>query len=187
MSAENDFLVFAGSSGANVITQSAYAALSALTNGFSAGLAASNQLNKVWRQSSIMAAVMAGFIVQETGDNVIDNGSSGLATILANFTSAVQAAAVAGLFSAASATVPGYFEFENGIKVCWGTTNLGGTSGTVTMPISFTSTTSYVPVGIMGDSSGGTANFTRSSANSFAVNVGGSTGSTNVNWVAFGH
>lgn len=91
MSAENDFLPFAVGVDANVLTQSAYAALTSLTqNGFSAGIAPSIQLNKVWRQSSIMAAVMASFIVAQTGQTAIDDGTT--ATLLTNFTAAVVAA-----------------------------------------------------------------------------------------------
>lgn len=91
MSVENDFIPFAVGGSANVLSQAAYAALTSLTqNGFSAGIAPSVQLNKVWRQSSIMAAVIASFIVAETGQSAIDDGTT--ATLLANFTNAVNAA-----------------------------------------------------------------------------------------------
>lgn len=78
----NDFLVFGGAGGANVITQAAYAALGARTSGFSSGTANSAQCNKTWRQSSIMAAVLAQFISDRTGLDVLDDGTT--ATILAN-------------------------------------------------------------------------------------------------------
>lgn len=90
MAIENDFLPFAVGSGANVLTQAQYAALtSLLQNGFSAGIAPSVQLNKVWRQSSIMASVIAQFIAQQTGQNAIDDGTT--ATLLANLTAAIGA------------------------------------------------------------------------------------------------
>ena len=82
MTIEQDFLPFAAASGANVISQSTYVSLSALGPGFSSGVAASNQLNKVWRQSSIMAAVIGDLIVEITGQPVIDNGTT--TTILSN-------------------------------------------------------------------------------------------------------
>uniref|UniRef100_UPI000572A6A1 hypothetical protein n=2 Tax=Pseudomonas nitroreducens TaxID=46680 RepID=UPI000572A6A1 len=86
--ATNDFLPFAGGAGANVLTQSAYLALTALrSNGFSAGTAQSAQLNKVWRQSSIMAAAVAQMISDNAGVDVLDDGST--ATILANLKTAV--------------------------------------------------------------------------------------------------
>jgi hypothetical protein len=80
--ATNDFLVFGGGTGANVITQVTYSGLAARTAGFSSGVAQSAQLNKVWRQSSIMAAVLAQFISDQTGQDVLDDGTT--AAILAN-------------------------------------------------------------------------------------------------------
>lgn len=92
MTIEQDFLPFANGGGANVLTQSAYAALtSILANGFSAGTAQSAQLNKVWRQSSIMAAVVAQFIVNQTGQPAIDDGTT--ATLLSNLATAVAVSA----------------------------------------------------------------------------------------------
>jgi hypothetical protein len=91
MTIENDFLPFAVGAGANVLTQAEYAALTALASGFQAGVAQSAALNKTWRQSSIMAAVLAQFIVAETGQPAIDDGTT--ATLLANFQTAVAAAA----------------------------------------------------------------------------------------------
>lgn len=89
MTIENDFLTFAGGSGANVLSQSAYAAQTALlANGFSSGVASSAQLNKVWRQSSIMAAVLAAFIVDQSGQPAIDDGTT--ATLEANLLLAIQ-------------------------------------------------------------------------------------------------
>lgn len=90
MTIENDFLQFANGGSANVLSQSAYAALtSILQNGYSAGIAQSAQLNKTWRQSATMAAVLAQFIVNQTGQPAIDDGT--MATLLANLTSAVSA------------------------------------------------------------------------------------------------
>ncbi|MCA8177437.1 hypothetical protein LGM48_24260 [Burkholderia multivorans] len=90
MATQNDFLPFATGPGANVVDQATYAALGALTTGFLSGTAQSGQLNKVWRQSSIMAAVIAQFIVAQTGQAAVDDGTT--ATLLANFTKAVNAA-----------------------------------------------------------------------------------------------
>ncbi|MDN8111237.1 hypothetical protein QZN21_07265 [Burkholderia vietnamiensis] len=87
---QNDFLPFATGPGANVVDQATYAALTALTTGFLSGTAQSVQLNKVWRQSSIMAAVIAQFIVAQTGQAAVDDGTT--PTLLANFTKAVNAA-----------------------------------------------------------------------------------------------
>ncbi|MFP3756779.1 hypothetical protein SB751_23085 [Cupriavidus sp. SIMBA_020] len=100
----NDFLVFGGGAGANVLSQAAYSVLTARSAGFSSGVAQSAQLNKVWRQSSIMAAVLAQFISDRTGLDVLDDGTT--ATILANLKA--SAAAVNGdaakAFSVAAAS-----------------------------------------------------------------------------------
>jgi hypothetical protein len=87
--ASSDFLVFAGASGANVVSQSTYASMGALGPGFSTGIAESNQLNKVWRQGSIMAAVLGQFIADITTQNSVDDGTT--ATLLGNLLTAIQA------------------------------------------------------------------------------------------------
>ncbi|UEC01263.1 hypothetical protein [Burkholderia vietnamiensis] len=89
--ATNDFLPFGGGGAANVIDQPTYAALAARLTGFQAGTAQSGQLNKVWRQSSIMAAVVAQFIVNQTGQNATDDGTT--ATLLSNLGTAVAVSA----------------------------------------------------------------------------------------------
>src|SRR5271157_2634569 len=93
MTIEQDFLPFAASGGANVLTQTAYAALGALTGGFATGIAPSAACNKAWRQSSIMAAVLGNLIVAQTGQTVIDDGTT--TTILTNLEAAITALAAA--------------------------------------------------------------------------------------------
>lgn len=86
--ATNDFLPFATGGAANVLTQAQWAALSALLNGFQSGIADSKSINKAFRQSSIMSAVLAQFIVDETGANATDDGTT--ATLLANLKNATS-------------------------------------------------------------------------------------------------
>ncbi|WFC66419.1 hypothetical protein EUC41_08885 [Achromobacter denitrificans] len=71
----NEYLPFATGASANVLTQSDYAALPARTSGFSAGVAKSPELNKVWRQSSFMASMLAQFIADSSGEDVLDDGN----------------------------------------------------------------------------------------------------------------
>ncbi|MDR9177898.1 hypothetical protein [Burkholderia multivorans] len=106
MATQNDFLPFATGPGANVVDQATYAALSALTTGFLSGTAQSVQLNKVWRQSSIMAAIIAQFIVAQTGQAAVDDGTT--ATLLANFTKAVNAASKQRVILSDSGSVNAY-------------------------------------------------------------------------------
>ncbi|MGA3827404.1 gp53-like domain-containing protein [Pseudomonas chlororaphis] len=74
------------------MSQSDYAALTARLNGFSAGTAASIQLNKVWRQASIMAAMIGQFIVDNNGTDAIDDGT--IATLLNSFKQGLNKAGV---------------------------------------------------------------------------------------------
>jgi hypothetical protein len=86
----NDFIPFAVGGSANVTPQATYAANTTLTQtGFQSGIAKSPDLNKVWRQSSIMSAVLAQFIANTTGQNAVDDGTT--ATLLANLIAAVSA------------------------------------------------------------------------------------------------
>lgn len=100
---ENDFLPFASGGAANVVSQATYAALTALTDGFQSGIANSDEFNKVWRQSSIIAAVVAQAIVDITGQAAIDDGTT--ATLLANFKSMLQSGTVASTILPLTASV----------------------------------------------------------------------------------
>lgn len=72
---QNDIKPFATGVGANVVSQAAYEALTTLlANGFQAGIAKSDELNKVWRQSSFIASSYAQFIVDQLGVDVLDDG-----------------------------------------------------------------------------------------------------------------
>ncbi len=91
MVAVNDFKAFATAVDANVMTQADYLAALFLSEGFQSGIAQSQQLNKVWRQGAFMAAVLAQYIANTTGDDVLDDGDeAGKVTLL---TAAIQISA----------------------------------------------------------------------------------------------
>lgn len=99
MPGNNDFLPIATGGGAFVETQATFAADSAvLANGFPAGILTKEKLNKVVRQSSIMSSVVAQFLNQQTGQNIVDDGTT--ATLLAQlgevFQDGAYSTAVAG-------------------------------------------------------------------------------------------
>lgn len=71
----NDFKAFATGDNANVLSQNEYENLEAITKGFRSGIARSEQLNKVWRQASTIAAVVAEFMADKSGDDVLDDGN----------------------------------------------------------------------------------------------------------------
>ncbi|QHM71265.1 tail fiber protein [Mixta intestinalis] len=74
--AKNEFLPFATADGANVLSGDEYQKLTARNNGFSAGVARSQELNTVWRQASVIAHVVAQFIANNSGQDIVDNGDS---------------------------------------------------------------------------------------------------------------
>lgn len=95
-----DYKAFAAGGGANVITQADYVTALAgpLANGFVAGLARSASLNKVWRQSSVMTAAIADYIVAQIGGNVLDDGNvAALATLISNAIDAQITASATGV------------------------------------------------------------------------------------------
>lgn len=85
--ATTDILPFATGGGANVETQAAYAADPTTGTGFISGTASSLKLNKVWRQSAFMAAVLANWEVSQN-ISVPDDGV--LATAVTNLNLALQ-------------------------------------------------------------------------------------------------
>ncbi|EON3366097.1 phage tail protein, partial [Yersinia enterocolitica] len=84
----NEILPFGLGAESNVMTQAEYEALAARLGGFSSGVAKSEQLNKVWRQSSFVASVLADFIATQSGNDVLDNGNT--ATLLASLELAIK-------------------------------------------------------------------------------------------------
>ncbi|MBB1625695.1 hypothetical protein [Achromobacter sp. UMC71] len=85
----NQILPFGTVPGANVLTPADYQALAARLAGFSAGTAKSKELNTVWRQASFVAAMIAQYIADKTGQDVLDNGDQ--AALQAKFVAALAA------------------------------------------------------------------------------------------------
>lgn len=70
----NDFLPFGTALGANVLPQGDYSALPARTAGFAAGLAESEELNKVWRQAAFVSAMLMQWAMEQDGEDSPDDG-----------------------------------------------------------------------------------------------------------------
>ncbi|MFC0228944.1 hypothetical protein [Serratia aquatilis] len=87
--AKNEILPFGAVAGANVLTPKDYETLPSRLKGFSAGIAESKQLNTVWRQSSIIASLIAQFIADKSNKDVLDNGD--MVTLRANLEVALKA------------------------------------------------------------------------------------------------
>ena len=86
--AQNDFLVFANSSGADVEAQSSWVTDPVVANGMVTGQASSSKCNKSWRQGSVGSAVIASYITTILNSDVIDDGTTG--TILSNLAQAIR-------------------------------------------------------------------------------------------------
>ena len=118
----NDFLPFASGAGANAISQADYLELVSLrAAGFTSGIAKSAELNKVWRQSSMMAHVLAQFISDANAVDVLDNGNA--ATLLAALKSVIRGS-VATISASASLVAS-----QSGMVL------LNATSGNVTVTL----------------------------------------------------
>lgn len=74
--AENNFKPFAVGAGANVSSQTDWENLLALSTGFTAGIARSDQVNKALRQGTVMASVLGQIILEQTAEDVLDNGDT---------------------------------------------------------------------------------------------------------------
>lgn len=72
--ANNEIKPFATGANANVTPQGEWENLPALLTGFSSGKASSAQVNKAIRQASFVAATLAQFIADRSGEDVLDDG-----------------------------------------------------------------------------------------------------------------
>jgi hypothetical protein len=86
-----DYLPIATSANATVDTQANFDGSGYQLNGFQAGIADPAQVNKAWRQGSMGTAVVANFVANILGINILDDGN--LEEFVANFTAAVAASA----------------------------------------------------------------------------------------------
>ncbi|MEG1111334.1 MAG: phage tail protein, partial [Hafnia sp.] len=86
--AQNNFKAFAAAVGANVLSQADWEALAELASGFQSGKANSAQMNKAYRQSSLIAAMVGQFIAN-SGVDALDNGD--VAGLVTKFTNALTA------------------------------------------------------------------------------------------------
>jgi hypothetical protein len=83
-----EILPFGLGDGANVKSAAAWLASAARQTGFQAGAASSQDFNTAWRQSAFVAAMIANFTSQQSGNDVLDDGN--LAGLLQNYETALQ-------------------------------------------------------------------------------------------------
>ncbi|WP_208093585.1 gp53-like domain-containing protein [Serratia ureilytica] len=112
--AKNEFLPFGTAANANVLPNADYLALPERSSGFNSGVAKSEQLNTVWRQASVIASVVAQFIADNSGQDVLDDGN--VTTLKTNLEDALMAFAGTSLDSGTNfQTMPGGMIFQWGI------------------------------------------------------------------------
>lgn len=101
-----DYLPIANGVGANVETQAQYvtdlAPSGALADGYVAGIAKSNQVNKTLRQSSMISAAVANFISQRLNASILDDGD--LTSLTTNLTDAIRGVGSIGTIASAATT-----------------------------------------------------------------------------------
>lgn len=151
--ATNDFKPFATGSGANVMSQADYLALSALLTGFQSGKASSAQVNKAIRQATTIAALVGQFIANANVD-ALDNGDvDGLVTKFTNALTSnlgLKTAAKRDVGTganqipdmssfASSKTTNGWQKLPGGLIIQWGQTASVASEQnvSVTFPIAF--------------------------------------------------
>lgn len=108
-----DYLPVATGGGANVDSQANFAGAGYQVNGFTSGIALSLQLNKCWRQSSMISAAVANFIANVLGINVLDDGN--LAALITNLTNAIIQGAGAKYIAVAFSSPMAFVATANGI------------------------------------------------------------------------
>ncbi|MHA1161628.1 glycine-rich domain-containing protein [Enterobacter ludwigii] len=132
--ATNDFKPFSIGAGANVMTQSDWVALAALATGFQSGKASSAQINKALRQGTVMASVLAQFIADSSGADVLDDGNTAL--ILSRLKSGLLSASPGRLLGVKVITSSGTYTPTAGTKSivveCQGGGGAGGGSTATT-------------------------------------------------------
>jgi hypothetical protein len=125
MAGTTDYLPVATGGGANVDSQANFAGSSYQINGFANGIAQPYQANKIWRQSSMVAAALTQFIATALNINVPDDGNlTNLIAWIGNVFAPAGTQANNG-----SLTLPG------GLILKWGTSAAlsGGNTGNVSV------------------------------------------------------
>lgn len=115
---KNEYLPFGTAANANVLPNAEYQALSARGTGFTSGVAKSKELNTAWRQASVIANVVAQFIVNKTGADALDNGDT--AGLLKNLELAFAKQAQETLPFTQSLGTSGYQKLPSGLIIQWG-------------------------------------------------------------------
>ena len=182
--ATTDFLPFATATGANVESQATYAGLSSTANGFSAGTAASAQVNKVLRQSSFMVAAIAEMLVG-FGISTADDGN--LTNLVNDLLAGFSSSGFLSNLGFTSGT--NWFKLPNGVIFQYGSVSSSSSmSVPVVFPIAFLSSVYGVYFGMEQSTSAPNSyptGFSTSSLTGFYF-FSNNSGPSYSNWLAVG-
>ncbi|WP_311779030.1 hypothetical protein [Pantoea sp. YU22] len=173
--ATNNFKAFAIGGSANVTSQSDYEALAALLSGFQSGKASSAQINKALRQSTVMASVLAQFISDSAGVDVLDNGNT--ATILANLKAGMTVLTPGRLLNVQAFTANGTITKTAGAKK-WRIRVVGGGGGSSAAPATSTGQVSVSNGGGAGSYAEGLYDVSGITSATITIGSGGAGGSS---------
>lgn len=200
---KNEFLPFGTAANANVLSNAEYQALSARGTGFASGVAKSKELNTAWRQASVIASVVAQFIADNSGKDVLDNGD--LFGLQENLNDALLknlklGSAANKNIGALNDEVPdmsyfkngsGYQSFPGGMTMQWGQTYTSASPGSpvrVNLPVPFKKTVSSVVATRTSDTVSDTINSIAVSVSSLSYfDVRSKEASSTISWVAIGY
>ncbi|MCT8347461.1 phage tail protein [Photorhabdus temperata] len=112
MSQKNDFKAFSISDNANVVSQEKYEESQNIRTGFPQNDISTHVLNKVLRQSSTIASVIANFIATQFSDDILDDGN--IARLTAQLNKALEQKIAVGVPDA-SLTQKGVVQLTNEI------------------------------------------------------------------------
>lgn len=196
---KNEFLPFGTAANANVLPNADYQAMPARTAGFGSGVAKSEEMNSVWRQSSVMASAIGKFIAEKANRDVLDNGDieslqNGLEAALSeqaiNIASLLSSPVVGALTASGYCIIPTKDPVgaSKNIIIQMGTGTINATSGTISYPIAFPKrvialiATKYAD----GNRSVSVTNDSNSAFGAYGWISGGAGNADNFGWIAIG-
>lgn len=139
MANTTDYLAIANNGGANVVDQADYATAidsGVLQAGYQAGIAESAQMNKTWRQSSVVAAALTQLVANINGVDVVDDGVvANLVALLATTIKTGGGTGAEGTIASAATTDLG--TLSTTLVLITGTTGITsfGASASVNVPL----------------------------------------------------
>lgn len=144
----NDFIGFASSGSANIMSQADFAAAAEQGIGVQPGPASSKLANKIWRQGANMAAAI-GKLLLDQGYNALDNGD------IDTLKTSLIAALVTNVEKVSSINLGyiGHIYYKSGLQLCWGL-NTGPTVGDPGNTVTYSRAFKQAPIAVVTRRSG---------------------------------